>query len=246
MQIGEVKIGKPVEIYINRDGYHYRVVSKIEEVSEGRICVSLIASKSHVFQFLPTDIVDIVYRDDDRMWKWKSVIGGVTMLDDEQFHCFSTDEEGESYNRRNAYRVFIGEPLVLHYLVRDSKKLQGMEEKESLRSKTIFNYDSDADILKEDCFRYLDCDALMKDISEVGAGIYANQKLEAGDEVSFEFETEFGEISCNAVVVRRLDSRQSSFIYYYGCRFTETSRNLSKFIYDCQRKQIKKSRDMGR
>lgn len=246
MRISEMKIGKPIEIYINRDGYHYRVVSKIEDVTEDRICVTLIASRTRVFEFEPTDTVDIVYREDDRMWKWKNVAGSVVMLDDERFHAFTTKEEGESYNRRNAYRVYIGEKLILHYLVHDVKRLKDIADMDALHSQTVFNYDSGADVLKEDCFRYVDCDAFIKDISEVGAGIYANQKLEKGDEVTFEFDSDFGMISCKAAVVRRLDSYQSSFMYYYGCRFSETSRNLSKYIYEKQREQLKKSRDIRR
>lgn len=246
MQITDMKVGKPLEIYINREGYHYRVVSKIEDVGEGRVCVSLIASKTRVFEFEPTDVVDIVYREEDRMWKWKSVQGSVVTLDDEQFHAFTTDEPAESYNRRNAYRVYIGEKMILHYMVHDLKKLREFNDSDMLHSQTVFNYDSAADILKEDCFRYVDCDAFVKDISEVGAGIYSNQKLEKGDELAFEFQTDFGEVSCRAEVVRRLDSHQSSFLYYYGCRFTETSRNLSKYIYEKQREQLRKARDSRR
>ncbi len=55
-------------------------------------------------------------------------------------------------------------------------------------------------------------------------------------------DTEFGKICCNAVVVRHTESRHSSFKYYYGCRFLETSRNLSKFIYEKQREVLKKVR----
>lgn len=244
MWLGEMKLGKPLEIYIDRDGYHYKIVSKIEDVAEDHICVTLIASHSRVFEFTPEDIVDIVYREDDRMWKWKSVTGSVMMLDDEQFHCFTTTEEGESYNRRNAFRVYVGDKLIIHYLVHDLKRLNEIKDKEALHSQTVFNYDPGSDVLKEDCFRYVDCDAVLKDISEVGAGIYTDQKMEKGDEISFDFDTDFGKIHCKAEIVRKLDSYQSSFFFYYGCRFIESSRNLSKYIYDMQRKQIRKIREL--
>lgn len=245
MLLSEMKIGKPLEIYITREGYHYRVVSKIEDAADGRVCVTLIASKTRVFEFLETDVIDIVYRDEERMWKWKSVIGGVTELDGEKLHCFYSDEEGESFNRRNAYRVFVGEKLIVQYMVRDVKRLSDFDDVEELHSETIFNYDASMDVMRADCFRYVDCRAVLKDISEDGAGIYMDQKLENGDELSFDFETEdFGVISCRARVIRRLESRQGSFRYYYGCRFKETSRNLSKYIYEMQRKQLRKARDL--
>lgn len=246
MLLSEMKIGKPLEIYINREGYNYRVVSKIEDAAQGRVCVTLIASKKRVFEFLETDAVDIVYRDEDRMWKWKSVVGGVTELDGEKFHCFYSDAEGESFNRRNAYRVFVGEKLTVQYMMYDTKRLNEWKDLEALHSETVFNYDAAADVMRAGCFRYVDCPAVLKDISEDGAGLYMDQKLENGDEVAFEFGTDFGTVSCRAKIVRRLESRQGSFLYYYGCRLLETSRNLSKYIYDMQSRQLRRARELRR
>lgn len=243
MLIGDVRLGSPLEIYINRDGYNYKIVSKIEEVASDHISVTLIASKNRVFEFKDDDVVDIVYREDEKMWKWKNVRGSVIVLDGEKFHCFETDRPGESYNRRMAYRVYIGEKMVMQYLVHDLVRLKQLKDKEALHSQTVFNYDAGSDVLKEDCYRYVECDAFLKDISEVGAGIYMDQELMPGDEISFEFESEFGHIACKAVIVRKLDSHRSSFLYYYGARFTETTRNLTKYIFEMQRKQLRKARD---
>ncbi|MDE7299178.1 MAG: PilZ domain-containing protein, partial [Lachnospiraceae bacterium] len=232
-----------LEVYISRDGYHYRVVSKIVEVGEGHVCATLIASGARVFEFMPTDVVDLVYREDEHMWKWNSVQGSVVLLDGEKFHCFTTEvEEGESYNRRNAFRVPLEQELTIQYLVRDLERLHEVNDMEALHSQTEFDDDAELDALQEDCFRFVDCAAMLKDISELGAGLYANKRLEKGDELSFVLDTEFGKICCNSVIVRRTDSRLDSFRYYYGCRFLETSRNLSRFVYEKQREQLKKLR----
>ncbi len=243
MLLNEMMIGRPLEIFITREGYHYRVVSKIEHVSDGCACVTLIASKTRVFEFLETDKVDLVYREEEKMWKWRSVVGGVTEVCGQKLHCFYSEEEGESFNRRNAYRVFVGEKLVVEYLVYDAKRLRDFDLTQELHSEMVFNYDADADAMRADCFRYVECRAVLKDISEDGAGLYMDQKLEPGDEITFDFQTrDFGIINCRARIVRRLESRQGSFRYYYGCRFKETSRNLSKYIYEMQRKQLRKAR----
>lgn len=242
MRISEMKPGKPLEIYITRDGYHYRVVSKIEEAGEAHVFVTLIASGKLVFEFRPTDVVDLVYREDDQVWKWKSVQGSIEQLDGEEFHCFTAAEEGETYNRRNAFRVPIEQELMVQFLSRDPERLRMVSELEALHSRTEEFSDAELDALQEDCFCFIDCSALLKDISELGAGLYANRRLEKGDELSFVLDTEFGKICCNAVVVRHTESRHSSFKYYYGCRFLETSRNLSKFIYEKQREVLKKVR----
>lgn len=167
----------------------------------------------------------------------------MTEVSGQKLHCFYSEEEGESFNRRNAYRVFVGEKLVVEYLVYDAKHLRDFDLTQELHSEMVFNYDPDADAMRADCFRYVECRAVLKDISEDGAGLYMDQKLEPGDEITFDFQTkDFGVINCRARIVRRPESRQGSFRYYYGCRFKETSRNLSKYIYEMQRKQLRKAR----
>lgn len=38
MLLSEMMIGRPLEIFVTREGYHYRVVSKIEHVSGMCMC----------------------------------------------------------------------------------------------------------------------------------------------------------------------------------------------------------------
>ncbi|MDD5934381.1 MAG: PilZ domain-containing protein [Clostridiales bacterium] len=220
MLLGDTKIGKPIDIYINRDGVNYRVASKIEDARDGRVCITLIASAKRIFQFLDTDVIDIVYRTNDRMWKWSNVKGGITELDGEKFHCLYSDKPGESYNRRNAFRVSISDMVNLSYKI---------------------NLEGDFDEAEE-CYRTEHCPAMLRDISELGVGFYTNEVLSAGTEISFEFPTDVGEIKCYAVVIRFFESRQSRFKYYYGARFIETNRTLTKYIYDRQRQELAKAR----
>ena len=221
MLLGDTKVGKPIELQIQRDGYNYRVVSKIEEVSEGRICISLIASSKRIFEFLDTDVVDLVYRKDDRMWKWCNVKGGIVELDGEQFHCLMSTERGESYNRRNAFRVPMNQVIELQYKVMEEGSLPEITE----------------------CFRMKSCIALLRDISEVGVGFYTNNLIDLENEVFFQFSTECGWIKCEAIVVRFFEARHGNFRYYYGCRFQETSKALTKYIYEMQRHELQKARD---
>lgn len=221
MLLGEMKVGKPIEIYIKRDGYNYRLISKIEDASKGRVCISLIASAKHVFHFQDTDEVDLVYRNDDHMWKWNKVKGSIIQLNGEMFHCLYSDLAGEPYNRRDAYRVNISESIVLFHKVVTEDVFHPTEEKSRIEH----------------------CSAMLRDISEVGVGFYSDQLFDIQSEVSFSFKTEVGDIKVRAVVVRSFESRKSNFSYYYGCRLVESSRNLSKFIFDRQRKDLQKTRE---
>lgn len=238
MLLSEVRLGRPLEIYITREGYHYRIVSKIEYAEEGCVCVTLIANGKRVFQFLETDEVDIVYQEQDRMWKWSDVKGAVVSVEDERMHGFFAEGPGENYNRRNAFRLYFGKDLKIRYLVRDQQQLKSMQEKEALSSQIVYNYDSTKDGLLEECYRYVECKAFLRDISEVGVGLYANERFLPEDTIEFSIYSEFGPIDCKAVVVRMREHVNGSFKNYYGCRFIETSRNLTKYLYEQQRIQL--------
>ncbi len=239
MLLSELKLGRPLEVYINREGYNYRVVSKIEYTEPGCVCVSLIASGKRVFQFLETDIVDIVYQEQDRMWKWSNVKGAIVAVEEDRMHGFFSDEYGENYNRRNAFRMYLGKELMLRYKVTDKRRLKELDEKENnTSSQTRYNYDSRSDELMGDRFRWVDCLGFIRDISEIGVGIYSNEKFLPDDEIAFEFLSDVGKIECKAMIVRMRDNVSGVFHNYYGCRFIETSRNLTKYLYEQQRIQL--------
>lgn len=237
MLLNELKLGRPLEIYINRDGYNYRIVSKIEYTESGCVCVTLIANGTRVFQFLDTDVVDIVYQEHDHMWKWHDIKGAVVNVGDDKLHGFFSEEQGENYNRRNAFRLYVGIEQNINYMVRETKKAP-LAADESIKSKTVYNYDKTSDRISEDCFRWIECQAFIRDISEIGVGIYTNQKFMPEDEIEFTLETNFGKINCRAVIVRMREHNNGSFSYYYGCRFVECSRSLTKYLYEQQRLQI--------
>lgn len=244
MLLSEVRLGRPLEIYITREEFHYRIVSRIEYAEEGCVCVTLIASGKRVFQFLDTDVIDIVYQEQDRMWKWSNVKGAVVTVEGDKLHGFFSNEAGENYNRRNAFRLYYGREITLQYLVKDNDQLQSMKEETALSSQRIYNYDRDSDGIKEECFRIVECKAFLRDISESGVGIFTNESFLPEDEFAFSIDSDFGPIGCKAIVVRMKDSSTGSFRHYYGCKFTETSRNLTKFLYEQQRLQIQNANNI--
>ena len=73
MLLQEMKIGSGVEIYITRDQYRYRVASKVEGTAPGKAHVSLISAGTRVFAFKPSDHIEIIYKEHDKMWKFSGV-----------------------------------------------------------------------------------------------------------------------------------------------------------------------------
>lgn len=233
MLLTDIKAGRPIEIFINRQGYRYRLVSKIEEVGEDCIYISLIATRTKIFQFETTDKIDFVYRIDDRLWKWSGVRGTTGDLEGKTVHCLHTKKEGETYNRRNAFRVFMGieVPMFLFTLKPDISE----ETLEKIkRGKRI--------VKEEDLYDIKKCTCLIKDLSENGIGFFANEAIDVKTNLSINIPSSFGTFHLKAEVIRAAEEHFKLYKNYYGCTITESEKGLTKFIFDLQRKQLYKRR----
>ncbi|MCR5769571.1 MAG: PilZ domain-containing protein [Lachnospiraceae bacterium] len=237
MDLTQIRLGSLLEIYIRRDGYNYRVVSKIEYVDDRCIAVSPIASRTQLFQFLNTDTVDIVCKQDQDSWKWANVRPGIMTLEDgTKLHCFTPTREAEAFNRRTTFRLAINKELIISY-----EKPLFDKDQEAVSTEDL-SIDEMIDHISE---RYceLTAKAFLKDISEGGAAISTDAVLNKGDIISFEFELAFEPVKCRAIVVRIKNTNgKDYFANSYGVSFVETSTNFVKNFFAEQRRSLQKSR----
>ena len=218
MQIKEMLLGKKLEIYVDREGYHYRFVSKVEGTADGAVAVTLIAAQGRMFHFTETDDITIVYRGTERMWKWEHVKGGIAKLDGSTVHTFYSKEPGQIYNRRESFRVRIGESLLMHRIVTRMTEEYEMEETE------------------------IPFDALLADLSINGAGIYSNEAMEIGAEISFDMPTNLGILTCRGEIIRKAEVYDKPFSNFYGCEFSVTRKELERYLFERQRLMLQKER----
>lgn len=248
MLLSEMKVGKSIEIMVCRDGYNYRFISKLEDVKEDSISITLIANRVSVFRFLDTDVIDIIYRIDELLYRWRNLKGKVAIIGDLRVHqlTITRSSEGERFNRRNAFRVFLGEEVRLTYYVLILAKA---EEKGCNNLEAVDKFETEEDIELPGELEYKEehCPGLIKDLSENGVGIFSNHEFIKHDEIEFTLDTPFGMLRTRAEVVRKTREKNGIYTNYYGCCFTKSSRNLIKYIFELQRKYIKnKSRNRNR
>lgn len=229
MRLGDTKLGNSLEIFITRDNYRLRVVSKIEVVKLDRIYVSLIVGRSgNPLQILDSDQVEFIYREEKRLFIFRNMKMSVETFEDERFHCLSGNIIGESYNRRAAYRVYLGEEYKFHFVSQEYVDIL-LDNKEN-----FVNIESPK--LRKNC------QALVKDISESGIGFYSKEQLNIGDYVYFNIGTPYGFIECVAQVVRTQEDEIVFNRTYYGATFAEVSKDINKIIYAMQRTELQKLR----
>lgn len=242
MNVSDMKIGTLLEIYIRRDGYNYKVVSKVEYVDDQRVGVTPIASRTRLFRFKSTDVVDIVYRIDDKSWKWSKVKAGIaTLKDGSKLHVFVPDTPAESYNKRTSYRLPMARDIMMTYEVMQTPTIDEAERARNSRTpeiaidKTLFEI--------SESYRELSCRAYLRDISEGGASVYANVELKKGDIVSFELQYGEETVKCRAIVVRRTQGDdRSQYEFGYGLTYIETSSNYVYYLFSEQRKMLSETK----
>ena len=157
-------------------------------------------------------------------------------LDGEPVHIFQINDKGHSYNRRNAYRVQIGEETLIGYY-----DVPGAPRRLS-EPPSPADEEENADVIEEiepEIVR-----GVIKDVSESGVGLYSDFEFQLEDGMFFDIPSPYGMLHCRAEVVRRDELRATNhkFNFYYGCEMTMTDRKLMKYIYDIQRDILKKTR----
>lgn len=239
MQLEDVKVGKGIELQVNRDGYRYRLLSTVEGIGKNKIYITLIASGARVFRFLSSDHVELIYRDENRMYKWSDVKPALELWDGDHVHSFYSEQPGEHFNRRSAFRLSFAEDMIFHHFVMVEKEEQDETSNSIIRD--IDEYGNDRERVKD-----IACSGILKDMSESGAGFLVDDKLDIGAIVGFEIPGLTGQpMYLKGTVVRHETSQHGRFFEFYGMRFTRVDKNLRKYLFEQQRLILKKQREKG-
>lgn len=226
MKMAELKLGKAVQITVIRQEYKLHLVSKIEAVYDDHFAVTLIEGNGRKFVFKETDEITVIYKEENRLYKFTKLKGAIEQLDGDYVHTFYGPKEGVSFNRRNAYRVFLGEEGMFSWTA------SGHEE--VLHAYRDRMHEAEGQNLTKGCV------CMIKDISENGACICTNEGLNVSDYIGFELMTEMGKIRCIGKIVRASSNREGIYRNIYGVKFTEVSSIITKYVFAVQRQQLKK------
>ena len=236
MLLENISMGKTLEVYVDREGYRYRLVSKVEQADDKKVCVTLIASNGRAFRFRPGDDIRILYRDEDQMWEWTEVTASVEKLEGEQVHAFHISNKGRSFNRRNSYRVSLGEDTLIGYYnipgQRGRSAVPPPPEEDEMYLAVLPD-------VKPQYVR-----GVIKDVSETGVGLYSDYEFDTQDGLFFDIPSTHGVLKCKAQVIRKDELKMTNhrFDYYYGCVLTQTDKKLLRYIFQVQREALKKQR----
>jgi len=233
MKLEETKIGTTIEILVKRNGSSYKTISKIEYTDERFIGVSPIAGEYGLFRFDDSDEVELIYHAEDGYYKWENVKAGTARRKDgSRLHIFSCPVNPVKLNRRTQFRFEIGTEIKMKYeVLKDELRKPGSDKTPSLELDNLF-------LMLDEQYREIECRGYLKDLSEGGASVQSDVKLDKGVFVSFTIDSEIGEVYLRGVIIRVNEDEHGYFDYTYGISFVETSKNYLQYFYLQQRKQL--------
>ena len=225
MKLKDLKIGKSIEIFVLRDKYRLKLISKIEKRAIDHICITLIKGNGKVFQFLEGDRILFIYKDEGKLYRFKNLKGGIKKINDSYVHVLYGIEDGESFNRRKTFRVPIEEEHNFSWAGKGREEIlyKFKERMEFVDHKGVSK----------------DCPCLIKNLSEQGVGICTNEGLQVSDFVSFQFDSRFGKVYCIGQVVRSDKEPLGKYSNFYGVEFKEVSNNIAKYVFEMQRLNLR-------
>ena len=234
MEVKNLELGKKLEITVEREGRLFHLSSDVIAVKNNIICVSLILGQyGEPFRFRPGDKVQVTYRNDERLWRWKNVRPGLARLEGERVHVLVVqDVKGESFNRREVYRVVIGEEAMIERKVPDFAGIRKYRQAHP----AIRDISQLADV--ESCYKTIRIPGVVKDISETGIGLYSQEKLPEDAQLSVALNTPCGDITCFCIPVRSSIEESGHYKYFYGCRITSVGSDIAKIVNALQRRQL--------
>lgn len=238
MLLESIPLGRTIEIYVDREGYRYRLTSKVEYADEKKVCVTLIASHGRAFKFMPDDNIGIMYRDHDILWEWEKCKAGIAKMEGVLIHYFEIADKGRSFNRRNAYRVTLDVETMFGFYMNETTGLRV--------SKIPYPDEDDPDFssYKTPVPEFIQ--GMVRDVSETGVNICLNLSANIDDAMFFDIPSPLGNLKSKAQIVRKseITTKGSKYAYSYGCVFQQTDKRLIKYIYDIQREMLKKQREI--
>lgn len=150
MNVDEMVKGAAVEVDVKCNGKTMNFQSEISLVKDNYILVTGIKVNNQTVGFSDKCTINFLYKEDGKLFLWENVNVKLVKYDGDIFHKIELFGDGKPYNRREAYRMFLGEdmsiyvntasgPTSLPVLVRDiSETGVGFITKEELDVDRIF------------------------------------------------------------------------------------------------------------
>ena len=113
MTAAELQLTHAVELEILMNGKKTTLLSSIEQIIGTTVLLTPIHLNGKVVGFPPDCSVNLLYIDEKHVFCWKNIKVKAVRYEKKIYHSAELVADAEILNRRGAYRVYIGETMLL-------------------------------------------------------------------------------------------------------------------------------------
>ena len=114
LHIEEIAQGGAVEIEVIDDGKTLHFSSNVVQVKSNTVLIASIIVNDQTIGFSDNLQIKFLYKEDGRVYLWENAVVKLVKFNHEIYHMVELLGEGKPYNRREAYRQYIGEEMLLY------------------------------------------------------------------------------------------------------------------------------------
>lgn len=111
MRIEEIAKGEAVEIEVKYDDRKISFKSEILFIDYNSVFITPITVDERTIGFSNNYQVSFLYKLDGRVFIWETVTVKLVKYNGVIYHKVDLDGQGKPYNRRNSYRLYVGEDM---------------------------------------------------------------------------------------------------------------------------------------
>lgn len=114
MQIDEIAVGGAVEIEVILSNKAINFKSQVALIKNNSILISCIKFNDHTIGFPSKYKLNFLYVHNGKLYKWENAIIKLVRYDGTIYHKVDLSGDGKLYNRRDFFRLYIGEKMPIY------------------------------------------------------------------------------------------------------------------------------------
>lgn len=114
MQIDEISPGSRIQLEVKCNGKTVTFYSEIAFVLDYSVLIHTIKVNKKTIGFSEQCIINFLYLFEEKLYLWNNVKVKLVRCDGTIYHKIDLIGEGKPHNRRNSYRMYIGENMLVN------------------------------------------------------------------------------------------------------------------------------------
>lgn len=114
MKIEEISVGGSVELDVRCNGKFMNFRSDVVVIKEKSILINCIKVGEQKIGFTDQCYINFLYKQEGKVFIWENTAVSLIKINGVVYHKIDLLGEGIQYNRRNAYRLYIGEEMPIY------------------------------------------------------------------------------------------------------------------------------------